>query len=103
MHLTCGVHLSVRKEKEKRRRSNGLGRLDWAALFRPDWAAMVRLFFFLFFLCCFFFSFFCFVISLYLLHFNTNSSQTKMESFLKLKRTIQNCEQHDYIIKPNFY
>jgi hypothetical protein len=40
-----------------------------------------------------------FFIILYLLHFNTNSSQTKIESFLKFNRTLQNSEQHDFINK----
>jgi hypothetical protein len=52
------------------------------------------LFFFFLFL---FFSVFIFL--LYLLHFNTISSQTKMESFLKFKITIQNSEPHDFINK----
>jgi hypothetical protein len=55
-------------------------------------------FFFFFFLL--FFSAYSF--SLYLLHFDSKSLQTKKEIFLKFKRTIQNSEHYDFIIKQCF-
>jgi hypothetical protein len=68
-----------RRQTGRGEKSNGSGKVRWAALFGSDWAASVHFSFFSFF---FFFS--VFLIILYLLHFNT-TNQNSEETFFRIK------------------
>jgi hypothetical protein len=80
------------RERGKIVRNGLLGRAKWIGL-----GCSVRNPFSFF--SSFFNSFLFSLFLLYLLHFNTISSQTKMVNFLKFKIRLQNIEQHDFINK----
>jgi hypothetical protein len=82
MKLTCGVRLSVRKKKKKKKGREGVIRVGCCGVgVGWPWAGLVSLH--ATFFSPFFFFFSDFLNLLYLLHFSNKSNQTRINFFLK--------------------